>query len=395
MKVYLKNAYLINENKTATILLENDVAKVVDEIDSNDSMVLDLENRIVIRGFADVHTHLDKALITSRIANKSGTLKEAIEIMGPYKRNMTQEDIEERMRQVVDMCYSHGTRFLRTNLDIDDIIGLKSLDVFKKIRSEWDGKLVLESVAFPQEGFVSNMANFSWLEDAILSGADAIGGIPANEVDPKKHIYSLFKLAIKYDKDLDMHIDENDNPNSNTLEILADAVEKFNFKRKVIAAHCCSLASKDPSEVERVLNKVKKNNVNIVSLPSTNLYLQGRDDNKCVRRGIAPVKKICEKGINVCIASDNIRDPFNCFGNGNPLEAALIAAHGCQLGGEQDLNYLFDMITKNGIELMNEDYHINNSRFLVILDAKTPAEAIIEQRGIFATYEKGEFKKNN
>ena len=81
MKVYLKNAYLINENKTATILLENDVAKVVDEIDSNDSMVLDLENRIVIRGFADVHTHLDKALITSRIANKSGTLKEAIEII--------------------------------------------------------------------------------------------------------------------------------------------------------------------------------------------------------------------------------------------------------------------------------------------------------------------------
>ena len=34
MKVYLTNAYLINENKTATILLENGVAKAVERTSS-------------------------------------------------------------------------------------------------------------------------------------------------------------------------------------------------------------------------------------------------------------------------------------------------------------------------------------------------------------------------
>ena len=51
-------------------------------------------------------------------------------------------------------------------------------------------------------------------------------------------------------------------------------------------------------------------------MPSTNLYLQGRGDTTRVRRGITPIKKIYENGVKVAIASDNIRDPFNCFGNG-------------------------------------------------------------------------------
>ena len=393
MKIYLKNANLINEGRVVNLVLEDGKVTVIDKIDP-EALVIDLENKMVIRGFSDVHVHWDKALITDKITNESGTLMEAISIMGPYKKTMTKEDIKDRMRRVLEMSYNNGTRFVRTNIDIDDIIGLKSLEVFNELKEEFKGKMILESVAFPQEGFVDHLENFEYLEKALQNGADVLGGIPATESNPQKHIEMLFDLANKYDVDLDMHIDETDDPNSECLKLLAEHKMKTNFKNKVVAGHCCSLASQEEDVVSKTIEKAKSAEIYVVSLPSTNLYLQGRGDTTRVRRGITPIKKIYENGVKVAIASDNIRDPFNCFGNGNVLQTAYITAHGSHMGGTQDLNNLFDMVSKNGMEIMNQDHKVEGSNFFVVVDAKTPSEAIIGQKGIYAIYEEGKFVQN-
>lgn len=390
----LKNAYLVHEDKTVNLLVNLNKVKILTEsleqFDQTD--IIDLEGRMVLRGFTDTHMHLDKALIGEKVVNTSGTLEEAIKIMSTYKPTMSDQDIYERMKKVIDMAYAHGTRYLRTNIDIDDNIKLRSLDIIHKLRDAYKDKMVIESIAFPQEGFLDNENNFSYLELALKKGADVLGGIPAFDSNPKLHLEKLMELAKKYDVDLDAHIDETDDQKTLTIKDLIRLTKKYNYQGRVTAAHCCSLAANDKKVVNPILKKAKEVELNIVPLPSTNLYLQGRGDTKNIRRGITPIKSIVyDHGINISIGSDNVRDPFNCFGNANPLEAALIAAHGAHMGSTEDFNTLFDAISKNGMKIMHQDFHIENTDFFIVVDAKSPRDAIIGVSPIYGYMENYKF----
>lgn len=391
MRILLKQAFLWTERRTVDLVVEDGLVRVAGASEKGDfGDVVDLGGRIVVKGFADVHMHLDKALISGRVANKSGTLREAIEIMGPYKASMTDEDIRERAEQALLLCRANGTRFVRTNVDVDDGIGLRSLRVLKELKQKYADSLFMQLVAFPQEG-LSREGNVRVLAEAMKEGADVVGGIPAWDPRPEEHIERIFDLAAEYGVGVDAHIDETDAPSSLTLELLAETALKRNMRGGVTAAHCCSLAANPPEVVDRVLDKVAEAGVAIVSLPSTNLYLQGRDDTVNVRRGIAPLKSIVQKGIRAAIASDNMQDPFNPFGTGNMLLQALIAGHGCHMGGLDDFNALFDMITGNPMAIMGLDpsWRDGAAADFIVLEAKSAHEAIVGQCSLHASCDKG------
>jgi cytosine/creatinine deaminase len=397
MKYLFKNARLVHEDQVVDLCTKDKQVFISKDNESEKQydQVIDLEGRMVIRGFSDTHMHLDKALIGEKVINHSGTLDEAIKIMSKYKPEMTDQDIEERMKRVIDWAYKHGTRFLRTNIDIDKGIKLRSFKIIQKLKEQYKDKMVIESIAFPQEGFLDEEENFELLEQALKEGADVLGGIPAFDHDPQKHLARLMELAVRYDVDLDAHIDETDDPNVLTIKDLIKLTKEYHYEGRVTAAHCCSLAANFSEVVDPILEDVKKLDINIVPLPSTNLYLQGRGDVKNIRRGIAPIKKMMHDfGINVAIGSDNVRDPFNCFGNANPLEAALIAAHGAHMGATQDFKGLFNAVSVNGMKIMKQDYHINQSKFFVVVDSKDPRDAVISQSRVFGFYESGLFVKD-
>ncbi len=63
------------------------------------------------------------------------------------------------------------------------------------------------------------------MEEAVKLGADAVGGIPHFEYTREKGVSSvhfLMDLAEKYDRLVDVHCDEIDDPASRFLEVLAD-----------------------------------------------------------------------------------------------------------------------------------------------------------------------------
>lgn len=396
MKYLFKNAYLISENRDCNFTVENGKMLFPATIDEkNYDQVIELNGRLVLKGFCDLHTHLDKAFISSRVTNESGTLDEAIAIMGRYKAQMTDEDIYARAEDALKMCYQNGTRYLRTHVDVDESIGLRSITILKNLQRKYQDLVQIQIVAFPQEGLVGKPKNIEILDQALAAGADLVGGIPANDQDPQEHIDVIFKLAQKYDVDIDMHIDETDCPKSMTLLQLADTTIKKNWQGRLTAGHCCSLAAKEPEEVGTILQRCQSADLKIISLPSTNLYLQGRNDRYNTRRGIAPIRRISQEfNIPTAIASDNMQDPFNPFGNGNLLEIALIAAHGCHMGGTNDLNLLFKMATEQPLEMfgVNSSFAEGQEAKFIILDAKTPYEAIINQRKLFASFLNGKIE---
>lgn len=394
MNYVLKNAYFPFTNELKDIYIkEGIIEKIEKDIKPEDLniKVINLGNRMVINGFVDGHMHLDKALIGEKVINKSGTLYEAIEIMSQYKHNMTKEDVKERAKKVIELSFKNGTRFLRTHVDVDDKIQLKSVEAILELKNEYREFVDIQIAAFPQDGIVKNSRSYFYLEEALKIGADVVGGIPAIEEDPIKHMNMIFDLGIRYDVDIDMHIDETDDPNSLIINDLAKLTIANGYSGRVTAGHCCSLSANEEEVILPIIELIKKAKINIISLPSTNLYLQGRGDKINIRRGIAPVKYLLDHDIPVAIGSDNIRDPFNPFGNGNLLEEALIAAHGCHMGGEKDLNRLFDMVSIIPGEALKFDYEIkkgNKANFIVI-DSKTRVDSIIKQSNIY-----GYFKNN-
>jgi len=81
---------------------------------------------------------------------------------------------------------------------------------------------------------------------------------------------------------------------------------------------------------QRISEKVAQANIGVVTLPHTNLFLQGRDKLTAPPRGLTAISKLRMAGVRVAAGADNLQDPFNPLGSGDPLETAalmVLAAH--------------------------------------------------------------------
>ena len=78
---------------------------------------------------------------------------------------------------------------------------------------------------------------------------------------------------------------------------------------------------------QSTLDAVAAAPISVVSLPMCNLYLQDRrNDGTTPRwRGVTLLHEMAARGINVCVASDNTRDPFYAYGDLDMLEVYRMA----------------------------------------------------------------------
>ena len=80
--------------------------------------------------------------------------------------------------------------------------------------------------------------------------------------------------------------------------------------------------------------------VSVISLPQTNLYLQGRDAEAAKPRGLTALAALHGAGVKVAAGGDNIQDPFNPMGRADPLEAASLFLS----AGQLDVATAFDAV---------------------------------------------------
>ncbi len=132
--------------------------------------------------------HLDKTFIAEDTPNISGTLNEAIAITRQRKLNFTKVEVMACARKTLAMAIAMGTTCIRTNVDIDPIVGLIGLEALLELRQEFQDRLGLQIVAFPQEGIIKAPGTIELLEEALKLGADAVGGLPAKDMDPVRHV---------------------------------------------------------------------------------------------------------------------------------------------------------------------------------------------------------------
>ncbi len=345
--------------------------------------VIELDGKLVVPGFVDMHTHLEKTLTADLIPNDSGTLGEAIGNFQEFMFRVSPEDTYRRARRAAEMAISQGTAAIRSHITVAPGSGLELIRAVLAVKRDLREVLDIQVVAFPSTDPAGiKQRQLDLLRLAVREGADLIGGCPSLDPEPYRFIDLLFGLGRELDVDIDFHVDESDEPNVTALEYLAGKTIAVHYQGRVTAGHCCALAAVADEVADRVIRKVKEAGLNIVTLPSCNLFLMGRGDKQPIRRGVTRVRELLKAGVPVAYASDNVRDPFRPFGNADLLEEALLTAQVVQMGTPAELEQILAMGTYNPARAMKlARYGLAPGCYadLVVLNATSPAEAIVSQ----------------
>ncbi len=382
MDITIHNALLAHSLQIVDIgILNGVIAKISTKKLDKGEQSYDAKGGLIVPPFFESHFHLDNTLLWGDV-NESGTLREAIELYANRKRAMDIEDIVDRASETLRMCAANGVLYVRSHVDIDDIGQLKLLEGVKAAKDKFAGVVDVQIIAFPQHGMVRDPETVELMYAAMESGADIVGGIPHFERDMDEaahHIEIAFEIAKKYDADIDMHVDEVDDPNWFSVELLAEKTIEENYQGRVAAGHCCSMAAWDEDKFQRIIPKIKDAKLNIITNVLTNLVGQGRGDKPPTRRGIPPLNRLVAAGINIASGTDDMLNMFYPFGNMNPLEAINFAAHAGYLTTPELIESAFDMPLYNAAKTFRiDDYGIEEGlpASLCLLPVSTKVDAI-------------------
>ena len=282
----------------------------------------DMKDGMVWPCFADIHTHLDKGHISPRHANPDGTFTGALDaVRTDREAHWSAADVRARMEFSLRSAYAHGTSLIRTHLDSLAPQHRISFDVFDEVRDVWKDRIALQAVAlFPMEAMV-DAAYFADLVAVVREKRGLLGGVTRMGEDLPWQLDTLFRAAAENGLDVDLHVDETDDPTAETLKAVAEAVLRNRFAGKVTAGHCCSLARQDDDTARRTVDLVAEAGVSVISLPMCNMYLQDRYPDRTPRwRGVTLFKELAAAGVPTAVASDNTRDPFYAYGDLDPVE---------------------------------------------------------------------------
>jgi cytosine deaminase len=292
---------------------------------------MDLAGYLLLPAPAEPHAHLDKSLLGDRVCNLAGDLMGAIDAIRLAYPSMSVADIQTRALKALSIAVARGFTEVRTHVNCGNELGLRAVEALIGVRDHLADLVGLQLVALPQspvtgqEGAVSRRA----LQEALGLGVDLVGGAPASDPDPVGAVRLLLQIAAESEADVDLHIDESTDPSAGCLQELAKAVLETGFAGRVTASHCVSLGSQDPGLCREIATLVAAAGISVVTLPQTNLYMQGRAGGPNQVRGLTAIRALQAAGVVVAAGGDNWRDPFNPLGRIDPLEtASLMVAAG-------------------------------------------------------------------
>ncbi len=304
----------------------------VDQCPTSHSSIISLAGHVVTTSFVEPHAHLDKAFLADRITNPSGDLMGAIRGLEAVRSTITHDDIVDRAMRAVQLMSRNGVTSIRTHADTTISGGLSSVLALLEVK-EKSSHFMDVQVAMLLEWPVTGTAgkeHQALARDAITAGIDVVGGCPHLDPDPRGAVEFLLDLAVDAGLPLDLHADENVRQDSSDLEHLADIAIRDNLSHQMNASHCVALSTRSATDIDRVSEKVATAGITVTALPQTNLFLQERGVSSKPTRAITPIQRLQHAGVVVAAGADNLQDPFNLVGRGDPLEIAsllIISAH--------------------------------------------------------------------
>ena len=377
--ILIKNAQLRRKTGLWNIAIEKGLIQKITKqsIRGKAGKVIDAGGNLVTEPFVNTHLHLCKvytlemmdslALRAYHGADMGGAMT-AIELAARVKANYNEKWILPNVRKALKLAAVNGNLHIRAFADVDSkakLIGLKAL---LKARDEFKGIVDVQVVAFPQDGVVREPGTVDLMKQAMDLGADVVGGIPwieFTEKDEQTHIDEMMKLAVGYDKDISMLVDDAGDATLKTLEMLAVRTLEEGRIGRSLAHHARAMCLYPTPYFKKIAALLRQAGMGVVSDPHTG-PLHAR------------VQELLAEGNLVCLGQDDISDAYYPYGQNNMLEVAFLASHLLWMTTFPEMETLYDLITVNPAKCINlpkfelkEKANAN----LVVLDAKSVCEA--------------------
>ena len=372
----LHDAQLI-DGTTTDICIDNGLI-VAMQLNSNlhGRRELALDGKLTLPAFVNGQLHACKSFWRRLLQ----TLPPAIQALPRFeaaahvKKLYTKEGVFERVDEVMQLAIQNGTCAIRLFADVDEASGLSTLEGILAIREKYAPLMTVQVVAFPQDGVLSNTTQ-TLMRQALELGADVVGGIPwiePTEAAQQAHVEMCFALAQAFDRDLHFVCDDVADPDSRTLEMVANQTLATDWHGRVSATQCAALSFYPNDYANKVVQLVKKAEIAIFSNSHVNLIATDFDEAQHPwPRSTTRVRDLMEAGVAVACGQDDVDNWFYPFGRNDMLEVAQFMAHNGRFAWNGEVDRVLPMVTSTPAAILGLDnygLHIGASANLVVLD---------------------------
>jgi cytosine/creatinine deaminase len=352
----------------------------------------DAAGRLVCGGLVETHIHLDKAHLLDRRPAQAGRNINPVPYTSAIKPEISEEDVYARAEHALQDCILRGTTHIRTQVEIDPLIGMRGFDAIAKLADDYRWAVDLQTCIFPQDGLTNLPGTEELLVEGLRRGARVIGAAPRYDTDGPEQIRRIFKLAREFDADIDMHLDVG--PSAEHLDVhqVIELTEQYRLGGRVTVGHMAKLSLLPPDELERTARRLADAGVNVTVLPATDLFLMGRTHNHAVPRGVADANFLLGHGVNCSLSTNNVMNPSTPYGDCSLIRLANLHANVLQIAMPHALCDCFEMITTRSARILNlADYGVavGHPADLVVIDAASPDRAIAQVRHPVAAFKRG------
>jgi len=379
--ILIRNAKLRRGESLMDIGISDGTIQAIEKNLTGDAKTtIDAGGNLVTESFVNPHLHLCKVYTLQRMDEEAltayqgegmGKAMNAIELAARVKEKYDESWIIENVRKAVAQAAIHGNTHIRAFADVDNKARLEGVKALIRAREEFKGIVDIQVVAFAQDGWVREPGADKLMRQAIELGADVVGGIPwieFTEADIQTHVKAIFDLAVEFNKDVSMLVDDAGDSGLRSLELMAVETIKRNWHGRSLAHHARAMALYPTPYFQKVAALLKQANMTVVTDPHTG-PLHAR------------VKELLAEGASVCLGQDDISDAYYPFGRNNMLEVAFLAAHLLWMTTRAEMETLYDMITVNAAKAMNVENHelrVGANANLVVLNQADVLEALRE-----------------
>ncbi|MEK9660768.1 MAG: amidohydrolase family protein, partial [Alphaproteobacteria bacterium] len=299
---------------------------------AGDGEEIDVGGCLVSPGLIETHIHLDKSRILDRSSPSPNRGLDHMKRVAAVKPGFTVEDVYARARASLEACIGHGCTHMRTHVELDPNVGMKSFDALEQLAKDYAWAIDLELCVFLQEGWTGVPEGDANLVSGLERGAPAVGGAPSYDTDSAGQINRIFELAKEYDVDVDIHLDVGPSAENLSIYQVCELTKKIGWEGRVAVGHGSKYAALPPVELRDLGKLLADSGVTVTVLPATDLFTVGRNMDHSIVRGVADANALIEAGANCCLSTNNILNPFTPYGDGSLMRIANMYANVAQRG---------------------------------------------------------------
>jgi cytosine deaminase len=334
--------------------------------------VVDIAGALLVPAFVEGHIHLDTSFYGDKwIPHKPCTNGfDVHERVAFQAENMaTAAPMDVRARSQLDLCIANGSLAMRSHVMVDGSVGLKSLETILKVREEYKYLIDIQLVAFPQSGILKSPGTPELMDAAISLGADVVGGLDPGSFDRdvKGHLDVIFDIAERRGVDVDIHLHDAGSLGAFTIEDICTRTVALGMQGHVAVSHAYGLGDLAPDAAKKIAARIAESGVSIMTNAPGN-------------HNFPPVALLRAEGVTVFSGSDNIRDSWWPYGDGDMLSRAMLIGYRSGFYTDAELASAFDIVTTSGARALGlEGYgvEIGGRADFVTLVAEHVPEAVV------------------